>query len=80
MQVSLPPKLEEFIAAKIASGRYSDADEVIREALRFMETHEEWLREIKLEKLRREIQVGLDQLNRGESMDGAEFFKSLEQE
>lgn len=58
MQVSLTPKLEEFIAAKIASGRYGDADEVIREALRFMETHEEWLREIKLAKLRREIQQG----------------------
>ena len=80
MQVSLTPKLEEFIAAKIASGRYGYANEVIREALRFMETHEEWLREIKLEKLRREIQLGLGQLDRGESMDGAEFFEALEHE
>jgi antitoxin ParD1/3/4 len=48
MQVLLTSKLEELIAAKIASGRYGDADEAIREALRFMETHEEWLREIRI--------------------------------
>lgn len=80
MQVSLPPQLEAYVAAKVASGYYGDADEVIREALRFMETHEEWLQEIKLEKLRREIQVGLDQLDRGESVDGPQFFEALSQE
>lgn len=32
---------------------------------------------LKLERLRREIKIGLDQLDRGESTDGQAFMKSL---
>ena len=34
MNVSLTPKLEEFVRRKVASGLYNNASEVIREALR----------------------------------------------
>jgi antitoxin ParD1/3/4 len=70
MHVSLTDQLEEMVKAKVASGLYNNASEVIREALRFMETHEEWIYQIKLEKLRSEVSRRLDQLDLEESVDG----------
>ncbi len=35
--ISLTPELDSFIAAKIASGRYDNASEVVRDALRSLE-------------------------------------------
>jgi len=40
MNVSLTPELEEFIAVKVESGRYTSASEVVREALRLLEEHD----------------------------------------
>ncbi len=40
MNVSLTPELDKFIADKVASGRYTSASEVVREALRLLEEHE----------------------------------------
>jgi len=77
MHVSLTDQLEKMVKAKIASGLYNNASEVIRESLRFMETHEEWIYQIKLEKLRSEVNKGLEQLNRSESIDGRSFFEDL---
>ncbi len=34
MTVSLTPELEQFVSAKVGSGRYNSASEVVREALR----------------------------------------------
>ena len=46
--VSLPPDLEEYIDAKVATGEYAHASEVVRDALRIMMQQEaeklEWLR------------------------------------
>ena len=36
MNVSLTPKLEEFIRGKVASGLYNNASEVVREAMRML--------------------------------------------
>lgn len=36
MDISLPPELEKLVAAKVASGHYSSAIEVMREALRLL--------------------------------------------
>jgi len=36
MNVSLTPKLEEFVRRKVASGLYNNASEVVREALRML--------------------------------------------
>jgi antitoxin ParD1/3/4 len=47
--ISLPPDLEEYIDAKVASGEYAHASEVVREGIRLMMRGEaeklEWLRE-----------------------------------
>lgn len=65
MNVSLTPQLESFVQEKVASGLYTSASEVIREALRMME-EQDHLKAIKLEALRKEIDKGLAQLERGE--------------
>lgn len=41
MNVSLTPQLEQFVAAKVESGRYTSASEVVREALRLLEEQEQ---------------------------------------
>ena len=63
MHLSLTPELEARVRAKIDSGLYNNASEVIREALRFMDTHEDWIHDLKIAKLREQIQVGIDQMN-----------------
>ena len=68
MHISLTPELESRVKAKVETGLYNNASEVIREALRFMETHEEWIYEIKLTRLREQLKIGVDQLDRGEGI------------
>ena len=80
MHISLTDQLEKMVKAKVASGLYNNASEVIRESLRFMETHEAWIYQIKLDKLKSEINKGLEQLDRGESVDGGSFFEELNKE
>ena len=68
MHVSLTPELESRIKAKVDSGLYNNASEVIREALRFMDIHEDWIHEVKLARLREQLKLGNDQLDRGEGI------------
>jgi len=65
MNVSLTRELEKLVNERVRSGMYSSASEVIREALRLLNEQEE-LRRGRLEELRKEIRIGLDQANRGE--------------
>ena len=67
MHVSLTPELESRVKSKVKSGLYNNASEVIREALRFMDLHYEWINEVKLAKLREQLKVGLNQLENGEA-------------
>jgi antitoxin ParD1/3/4 len=59
MNVSLTPELEKFVASKVTSGLYNSASEVIRESLRLLKDHDT-LREMRLNELRSQIQVGID--------------------
>lgn len=68
MHISLTPELETRIKSRVESGLYNNASEVIREALRFMETHEDWIHEIKLAQLREQLKAGVDQLDQGEGV------------
>ena len=65
MNVSLTPKLEELIHQKVSSGLYNSASEVVREALRLLEEQDR-LREMRLEELRKEIALGIEQIDRGQ--------------
>ena len=65
MNVSLTPELEKLVQSKVESGLYNSASEVIRESLRLLHERDR-VKEIRLEELRKEIQKGVDQLERGE--------------
>jgi antitoxin ParD1/3/4 len=76
MNVPLTPDLEQFVQEKVKSGRYLSASEVVREALQLLEERDR-IQQIKLESLRKEIMIGVDQLERGEMIDGEEVFEEL---
>lgn len=63
MNISLTPELEKMVQAKVASGLYNNASEVIREALRAslrQESENEWLRA--------QAAIGYAQLEAGEAI------------
>jgi len=68
MHVSLTAELESRIKSKVESGLYNNASEVIREALRFMDTHEDWIHEIKVARLREQLKAGAVQLDHDEGI------------
>ena len=55
--VNLTDELDRFVVAKVESGRYENASEVVRAALRTLE-HEERQYEIKLAALKSAIDAG----------------------
>jgi antitoxin ParD1/3/4 len=76
MNVSLTPELERYINEKVEAGSYRSASEVVRESVRLMQRVEED-RAARLAALRRDINEGLAQLDRGEWVDGEEAFAEV---
>jgi antitoxin ParD1/3/4 len=76
MQVSLPPDLERFVTELIGSGQYHSPEEAVRAGLCLLQDQER-LRRIRLEEVRKEIAIGIEQADRGELIDGEEVFASL---
>jgi antitoxin ParD1/3/4 len=64
MNVSLPQALAEFVEKEVASGNYATASEVVRAGLRMLR-EQRAVYEEKLALLRREIQVGIDDVEAG---------------
>jgi antitoxin ParD1/3/4 len=77
LNVSLTPELEDLVSRWVTSGRYQSASEVIRQGLRLLQ-EQEMSREAALDRLRNQINLGLDQAERGELLDGEEVFEELE--
>lgn len=73
MNIQLKPEQEKFVRDKIASGAYSNADDVIAEAFKLLEKREE-----KLQELQDKIAVGTKQLANGQLTDGEEVFNHLQ--
>ena len=65
---------EKFIRQQIDTGRYTSASELVREALRLLETREK-LREIEIEEYREKIRAGMQS---GSSIPADEVFNRLE--
>ncbi len=70
MNVSLTPDLEKFVSAKVESGRYNSASEVVREALRLLEEYDQ-TRAAQLAEFNGELGRRLASLDRGEHVDPA---------
>ena len=76
MNISLTPELEQLIEQKLKTGMYHSASEVVREGLRLLKERDQ-LQELKLNELRREIQIGLDQLKKGQVLSEDEVLSRL---
>jgi putative addiction module CopG family antidote len=57
----IPTEFQQFVQLAVASGEYASEGDVVAAGLRLL--HE---RKVRLEKLRAELQIGRDQLDRGE--------------
>jgi antitoxin ParD1/3/4 len=71
MNISLTPELERMVDDRVKSGRYASASEVIREGLRLLEEQEQ-VKQQRLADVRRKIDLGIEQLDRGEGIPVAE--------
>lgn len=79
MNVSLTRELESFVQAKVESGRYTSASEVVREALRLMEERDARLveREQALQAFQAELDRRIAEADAGGWIDGEEAFARL---
>ena len=77
MNISLTHELEKFVNAKVDSGRYNSASEVVREALRLLEEHEH-ARATQHAEFNRELGRRLASLDKGERADPAKIRARLQ--
>lgn len=76
LTVALPEALEAFVRQRVASGRFASASEVVQQALALLEQRERE-REVALDEIRREIQLGIDQAEAGQLRDGETVFAEI---
>lgn len=76
MNVSLTPELEKFVSNKVESGRYNSASEVVREALRLLEEHDQ-TRKVQIAAFNQELGSRMASLDRGERVDPGEARERL---
>ncbi len=60
-----PADLQPYVDEMLASGRYEHVSELVLEAV-YLHRDREWLRQHKHEELKKEIQLGIDEADRGE--------------
>lgn len=68
MNIELPREEIASIDSLVAAGRFSSAEEAIREGIRLL---------VSREKLRQQVQAGIDQADRGELTDHDTVFAEL---
>lgn len=73
MEISLNPKVQQWINNKVDSGWYNNSSEIILEGLRLLMKQEEQ-RQAMIEDLRKEVLIGINQLDMGNFV---EFDRSI---
>jgi antitoxin ParD1/3/4 len=71
MSTTIAPEIVAKVQAFVESGAYASESEVLDQALDLLERRDQ---------LRALVKVGLDELDRGERLDGEEVFRELEDE
>jgi antitoxin ParD1/3/4 len=65
MNITLTSEMEQFVQQEVAAGVFTSADQVVAEALRLLKV-QTLSPEAKLEALRQEVAIGIEQADRGE--------------
>ena len=69
MNLNLPAEANEFVKGLVAQGKYQNEEAAVVDGIRLL---------MGREKLRADIQVGIDQLARGESCDEETVFAEVD--
>ena len=83
--INLTDYFDQFVERQVSSGRYSNASEIVREALRLLEEQEQE-RTAKLKALRRAAKQGFAEIDQGSGIvmknkkDLDRFFQEIEGE
>ncbi|HSU13419.1 hypothetical protein [Longimicrobium sp.] len=73
MSLNIPPEFERAVLERVASGAYESTEDVLKACLEALTLLEADLAEDH-EWLKREIQVGIDEAERGELIPGEQAF------
>ena len=65
--INLTEHLDDFVERQVASGRYSNASEIVRESLRLLEEQQQE-RKAKLKALRQAAKQGFDEIDQGQGI------------
>jgi antitoxin ParD1/3/4 len=65
--INLTDHFDNFVERQVSSGRYQNASEIVREALRLLESQEEE-RKAKLKAIRQAAKQGFDELDQGQGV------------
>ena len=65
--INLTDHWHDFVERQVASGRYSNASEIVRDALRLLEEQEQE-REVKLKALRKAAKMGFSEIDQGQGI------------
>lgn len=77
MNVTLKPELEKLIQDEVNAGRASDSNEFLNKAVYHYIVARDLGEEYSREEIEEKITRGLAQVERGETVDGDEFFEQL---
>lgn len=78
MEMSLTPEIERFIHSQVESGKYASVADVIQAGIRLLEERDR-IYNGRFEELRQEVSIGVEQLDRGERLDGRAVIEQLRQ-
>ncbi len=76
MTVTLTAEQGKFIAEQLAGGHYRSVDDVIAQSLGMLRAQEEFIRS-NVAELREKIATGMEQIRRGEVVDGRTAIRNL---
>ena len=76
MNVTLTPELELIVHAKVRTGRYNSAIEVVREAIRLLDERDQFT-DLQKHDIRGKIDEGLSSLREGKGIDGEAFMAQM---
>jgi putative addiction module CopG family antidote len=78
MTITLTSEQEKFIAGELKAGHYRTAADVVAQSLGMLRAQEEFIRTNAAE-LRDKIASGMEQIRRGEVVDGRKAIQDLRQ-